>query len=181
MTLFSFRLLRSIFLQNELFWHDGIGFILPLLMLVVPGNECTFFTVITKWIYIILWASFLFGVIGLNAAHHGRSIYHDGDATRNDLDWGLYQLDSTIDRNDIKGSQFMVLTHFGEHILHHLFPTIDHGLLPQLYPVLWQTLDEFNEQLYQYPFLKHLLEQNLQLLRTKAHVKPIHELRKKLY
>lgn len=181
MITFYFRLLRSLFIQNELVWHDGIGFILPALMLLVAGEDCSWFTVIFKWIYILLWASFLFGVIGLNAAHHGRCIYHDGDTIRKDLDWGLYQLDSTIDRIDIKGSQFMVLTHFGEHILHHLFPTIDHGLLPQLYPVLWQTLNEFNEQLYQYPFLKHIIEQNLQLLRIKQHQKPIHQLRKELY
>lgn len=149
-------------------------------MLMVADSNSAAVTVISRWICIILWASFLFGLIGLNAAHHGPSIYHDGDAMRQDLDWGLYQLDATIDRNDIKGSQFMVLTHFGEHVLHHLFPTIDHGVLPQLYPILWNTLHEFNEHLYQYPMLEHILGQNKQLLRTKAHSKPIHELRKVL-
>lgn len=147
-------------------------------MLLVAGSEATWLPVIGRWLGIILWASFLFGVIGLNAAHHGPYIYHDGDALRQDLDWGLYQLDATIDRNDIKGSQFMVLTHFGEHILHHLFPTIDHGLLPQLYPLLWQTLHEFHEQLYQYPLLQHILQQNLQLLRTQPHHTAVHKLRK---
>lgn len=151
-----------------------------MLLVVADHHESTCLSVFGRWLTILLWASFLFGVIGLNAAHHGPSIYHDGDAVRQDLDWGLYQLDATIDRNDIKGSQFLVLTHFGEHILHHLFPTIDHGLLPQLYPVLWQTLDDFQEQLYQYPLIQHILQQNIQLLRTQPHQTAIHELRKDL-
>ncbi|GBP98303.1 Cytochrome b5-related protein [Eumeta japonica] len=58
--------------------------------------------------------------------HHTPAIYHDGDAQRKDRDWGLYQLDTVIDRSDIKKSQFMVLTHYGDHALHHLFPTLDH-------------------------------------------------------
>lgn len=59
------------------------------------------------------------------------------------MDWGVFQLDAVMDRKEITGSHFMVLTHFGDHALHHLFPTIDHGLLDALYPIFWQTCKDF--------------------------------------
>lgn len=37
---------------------------------------------LTMWMIIILIASFHFGMVGLNAAHHHPDIYHDGDAAR---------------------------------------------------------------------------------------------------
>ncbi|XP_037817581.1 cytochrome b5-related protein [Lucilia sericata] len=171
------RLLRSVFVKNELLWHDVIGFSLPLLMLICSNSSLT--NVLLHWSRIIAIGSFLFGLIGLNAAHHTPTIYHDGDANRKDRDWGLYQLDTVIDRGDIKGSQFMVLTHFGEHALHHLFPTLDHGVLPQLYPVFRKTLEEFKEELRECTFLEHIIGQNKQLLRTKPNPVPPCERNKK--
>lgn len=161
-----FRSLQSLSGKNQLYWHDVIGLIIPITMLIVNVNS-TFLQVMAQWVRITAISSFLFGLIGLNAAHHTPEIYHDGDAERVDRDWGLYQLDTAIDRSEIKGSQFMVLTHFGEHILHHLFPTLDHGLLPQLNPILLKTLEEFKEELREKSFLEHLVGQNKQLIRTK--------------
>lgn len=66
----------------------------------------------------------------------------------------------------------MVQTQFGEHILHHLFPTLDHAVLPQLYPIFRKTLQEFNEELREYSFIKHIIGQNQQLLRTKRNPIP---------
>lgn len=59
------------------------------------------------------------------------------------MDWGIFQLDAVMDRTDITGSHFLVLTSFGDHALHHLFPTIDHGLLEYLYPVFLTTCKRF--------------------------------------
>lgn len=59
------------------------------------------------------------------------------------MDWGIFQLDAVIDRTDITGSHFLVLTHFGDHALHHLFPTIDHGQLEYLYPVFTKICENF--------------------------------------
>ncbi|XP_073821724.1 cytochrome b5-related protein-like isoform X2 [Musca autumnalis] len=160
------RAVRSIFSKNELFWHDIIGFSLPLLMLLV--SQASPLSVFVQWFRIIAISSFIFGLIGLNASHHTPEISHDGDALRKDMDWGLYQLDTIIDRGDIKNSQFMCVTHFGEHTLHHLFPTLDHGLLPQLYPVFLKTLIEFKSELREITFLDHIIGQNQQLLRTEA-------------
>ena len=62
---------------------------------------------------------------------------------RDDRDWGLYQLDTVKDRVEIKGQFFLVLVLFGDHTLHHLFPTIDHAYLYDLYPELEETCKEF--------------------------------------
>lgn len=165
-----YRIAYSLLRKNILFWHDIIGFILPLFMMFIA--QVPILTVLRQWVVIIGLASFIFGVIGLNAGHHGPKIFHDGDANRNDRDWGLYQLDTIIDRSDIKGSQFLVLTHFGEHFLHHLFPTLDHGILPQLYPELYETLDEYQAQLRECSHWRHIVGQNKQLLRTKPNPLP---------
>ncbi|VEN43802.1 unnamed protein product [Callosobruchus maculatus] len=62
------------------------------------------------------------------------------------MDWGIFQLDAVRDRKDIVGSPFLVLTNFGDHALHHLFPTIDHGYLDSLYPEFYETCKEFGLQ-----------------------------------
>lgn len=62
---------------------------------------------------------------------------------KNEMDWGIFQLDAVMDRKDITGSHFLVLTNFGDHALHHLFPTIDHGLLDYLYPVFLEICKQF--------------------------------------
>lgn len=62
----------------------------------------------------------------------------------NERDWGIYQLDCVMDRHEINASQFLVLTNFGEHGLHHLFPTLDHAILKQIWPILMKTTEEFN-------------------------------------
>lgn len=55
----------------------------------------------------------------------------------------MFQMDAVMDRNDITGSPFRVLTNFGDHALHHLFPTVDHGHLNDLYTVFLKTCDDF--------------------------------------
>ena len=46
---------------------------------------------------------------------------------------------------DVKKSSSLLLsaTTFGNHALHHLFPTVDHSKLDALYPALLQTCREF--------------------------------------
>lgn len=52
-----------------------------------------------------------------------------------------------MDRHDINWSHFLVLTNFGDHGMHHLFPTLDHGMLNYLYPVFNRTCKEFGVSL----------------------------------
>jgi fatty acid desaturase len=53
-------------------------------------------------------------------------------------DWGLHQLDCVRDTKK-SPSLFFVVATFGNHALHHLFPTVDHSKLDVLYPVLIKT------------------------------------------
>lgn len=59
----------------------------------------------------------------------------------------LCQLDATIDKADeIHKTEFAILTTFGEHPLHHLFPTVCHSKLNLIKPVFEKTLEEFLEK-----------------------------------
>lgn len=95
------------------------------------------------WLVMHGSCSYWFGMIGLAAAHHHPDLYHAGDDWRYGRDWGLGQLDAVRDRSDVEMHFVAVLTMYGTHALHHLFPTLDHGQLDQLYPLLRQTCSEF--------------------------------------
>lgn len=64
-----------------------------------------------------------------------------------EVDWGIAELDAVVDRIEITGSHWLVLTNFGDHALHHFFPTLDHGHLELLYPILQETMKEFTVNL----------------------------------
>lgn len=85
---------------------------------------------------------------------------------RDGLDWGIYQIDTCIDRKDIRGNHLLGLIHFGDHCLHHLFPTLEHGALTELYPILFQTMHEFEMEFITYPWWKLICGQFQQLART---------------
>lgn len=128
-------------------------------------------SVIKYWIIITMAASFSFGAIGLNAAHHHPEITHEGDAIRPNPDWGIYQLDTVMDRETVKGSPFLVLTHFGEHALHHLFPTLDHAILPQLHGVFYETLEEFEYEIRECSWYEAIIGQHRQLAKETVNKK----------
>lgn len=79
------------------------------------------------------------------------------------MDWAELQLDAIMDRSDIQGNHFMTLTHFGDHSMHHLFPTLDHGVLPQLYPILFETIKHFEVQLQSCGWFEHIIGQYITL------------------
>ncbi|KAJ8929856.1 hypothetical protein NQ314_017461 [Rhamnusium bicolor] len=106
-------------------WDILLPFSVPALMFFITRESALFCAIMFLWI--IITSSIQFGLVGLNAAHHHPDIFHDGDASR----------------KDITGSHFLVLTNFGDHALHHLFPTIDHGLLEYLYPVFLEICEQF--------------------------------------
>ena len=58
---------------------------------------------------------------------------------RADRDFGLGQIDAVRDHVEFAHNPFIVLVTFGEHCLHHLFPTIDHTNLHHFYPVFHET------------------------------------------
>ncbi|KAK5641844.1 hypothetical protein RI129_010391 [Pyrocoelia pectoralis] len=128
---------------REAHLSDLVPFTLPLAMLLLSG--VTPMAVLKMWLFIVTMASFIFGAIAFNAAHHHPDIFHEGDAPRSaQVDWAIHQLDAVADRHEITHNAFLVLTNFGDHALHHLFPTLDHSTLNYLYPIFKKTLKEFN-------------------------------------
>ncbi|XP_053694354.1 cytochrome b5-related protein-like [Sabethes cyaneus] len=152
--------------KSSFYADDLIGFALPILMFLVDSSSIV--NVLKLWIYILLLTSFLFGLIGLNAAHHLPETFHSGDKISDDIDFGAYQIATIIDRADVKGSHFAVLTSFGDHCLHHMFPTMDHGVLPQLYPIFFQICEEFETVYRECSWLHHIISQHRQLARIEA-------------
>lgn len=75
------RIVFSITSNKNLFQRsDLVALIVPLVMIIFGDSNP--FTVFRVWLQIILVASFLFGLIGLNAGHHHPDIVHEGDKIR---------------------------------------------------------------------------------------------------
>jgi fatty acid desaturase len=91
---------------------------------------------------------------------------------RVDCDWGICQIDAVKDRTEINNSQFLVLVTFGEHCLHHLFPTVDHWHLHHLYPVFDETCKEFGITYKPGTVLDLLKGQFLQLAKNEPNQNP---------
>jgi len=70
-------------------------------------------------------------------------LFHDGDIPLPSWDWGLQQLDAVAERTAVVGCLPLTLTLFGDHGLHHMFPTVDHSKLAQLYPVFERVCGQF--------------------------------------
>lgn len=81
------------------------------------------------------------------------------------MDWGIYNLDTVIDRDELRGNHLLVISNFGDHALHHLFPTLDHGILPELYDILEETLIEFQAVLHHKKWWHCIVGQFKQLAR----------------
>ncbi|XP_063533222.1 cytochrome b5-related protein-like [Cydia strobilella] len=145
---FFIRNLSAIFRKDYFKKHwritDLVGFLVPLWMWVVSG--ATFYHVFTTWLCIIAGASLTFYKIGSNAAHHHPDIWKDGDQPSYGTetpDWGVHELEAVMDREDINRGHFTIMTFFGNHALHHLFPTLDHATLTYLYPIFIEYAQKF--------------------------------------
>lgn len=81
-----------------------------------------------------------------------------------------------MDRQELRGNKLLALTNFGDHALHHLFPTLDHGLLPELYNDFFKTMIEFEAECQCYPwFFETIKGQFQQLIRTEPQKLNSHE------
>lgn len=97
------------------------------------------------WSWVLIVSSFYFGYQGLSAGHHHPDNYHEGDALGADHDFGLMQLAATSTCTGLRGRTWLLLTltHFGDHRLHHMFPALDHAVLPLLEPALDEHLAQY--------------------------------------
>ncbi|KAJ8733394.1 hypothetical protein PYW08_001692 [Mythimna loreyi] len=133
---------RTDFYSRHYRWHDSIAFLLPLFMYIVSGT--TFFHAVYMWLWIVCTTSLITFAIGTSAAHHHPDIFKDGDQLKNTtVDWGMHELEAVMDRTDINSSLFTSMTFFGDHALHHLFPTLDNVTLRHFYPVFLKRCEQF--------------------------------------
>lgn len=77
-----------------------------------------------------------------NRGHHGTEQVHQSDEITS-YDFGEYQLSTTVDRVEANYNLFTTLAYSGEQVLHHLFPTLDAAVLPQLKDTFLKTCKEF--------------------------------------
>lgn len=77
-------------------------------------------------------------------------------------------MNANIDRSDVKSNRFLNLTLFGYQTLHHLFPTLDLNLLPQLFELFEDTCMEFNIQVRQLSWWALTVGRFQQLARCKG-------------
>ena len=85
-------------------------------------------------------------------------------------------MDTIIDRQELRGNALLTLANFGDHALHHLFPTLDHGILSELYDVFFETLLQFEAECLCYPwFFETIKGQFQQLTRTEPMKLDSHE------
>jgi len=121
--------------------------LLPILQYLLLLNNCSPVQAFWLWFLCHGAAGYWLIITSVTTTHHHPSLWHAGDEPRQNTDWGLHQLDTVRDLD--KRSLVLVLTTFGHHLLHHLFPSLDHSRLESLYPALWETCEEFGES---YPF-----------------------------
>jgi len=127
-----------------------ITFILPVAMYILGSRD--FRVVLKIWLFAMTVSSLLIGFLVSTSGHHHPKVYHEGDELPRSMDFGIFQMNAVIDRIDIKRNKFLSLIMFGNQILHHMFPTVDQSLLPQLNELFLDTCREFQIQLRELPW-----------------------------
>jgi len=160
-----------IFQDDKFLWEHCLPW-LQLVLLMFSTSDTT--SALYLWLTMHCMAGYML-VIQKTTTHHGPELYHAGDKLRTERDWGLHMLDTTRDMDkssDTWGvfSKPIVFTTFGNHLLHHLFPAVDHSKLELLYPALYETLMQFGEK-FDYKSLKELIvDFHAQLDRTEPNL-----------
>lgn len=148
-----------------MFIDELIGFTLPAAMFLFGNPTLSLFNfahLIILWVVILNIGGFMYSLFAFNNGHHGPEIVHEGDEFDN-LDFGVYQIMTIVDRKEIGDNLFRVLAYFGLHCLHHLFPTLDHSVLPHLQDVFKTTCEEFSVRSEETTILKAMIDQFKQL------------------
>jgi fatty acid desaturase len=136
--------LINCFIGNERFSLLEDSFPLWQLLAFVTFSSEPLGRCINLWLVIHGVCAYYLVVASLIGTHHHTSVYHAGDHPREEKDWGLYQMDATNDLDKrALGGLLLVAASFGDHLMHHMFPTVDHSRLNALYPALAETCTEF--------------------------------------
>ncbi|KAJ8727477.1 hypothetical protein PYW07_001596 [Mythimna separata] len=153
---------------KSLSWSNVIPFTIPAWMHLMGGLPLHW--TIAVWLLTLIPASLFFVWYGLTAGHHSHRNFFEGDVPRDEnIDWGLHQLDTIVERIDYAGNHFKSITRFGDHALHHLFPTLDHAELKYLYPTLFEHCEKFEFQLKTNTFYEAVISASKQLIRKRPY------------
>lgn len=109
-----------------------------------------------RCLFLYAASSAIFLHVSLAATHHCPEVWHAGDnpappSTESgdnskqslSMDWGVYQAMAIGSRPTVDASHTLASSSFGQHALHHMFPTIDQYYLQHIQIVYDQTLQEF--------------------------------------
>ncbi|TPX32325.1 hypothetical protein SmJEL517_g04504 [Synchytrium microbalum] len=169
------------FLKTQLLWFIGlpISWVVRMKGMFWDGKEVVrperFLMLIELWYMFKVSNSYLYPIplfalmhccsawtllsVGMYASHHvstdhGTS-WHAADDNM-PTDFGLLQVETTSDRIEVLGNPTLNLVSFGDHTLHHLFPTLDHAYLPLLYSPLVKTCKEFGVEFTFTTYMDHI-------------------------
>jgi fatty acid desaturase len=155
--------------ETKVFHYDElISLVLPAFMLVFQKLPITFevtHRIFWQWMSIIMIASFLYTLFAVNSGHHSPEIVHEGDEFDN-LDFGVFQIRAIVDRQAVDDHLFTVLGYYGLHTLHHMFPTLDHSILPKLEGIFLETCKDFSVEFRKKSVLSCVTDQFKQLARS---------------
>jgi fatty acid desaturase len=149
-SIISYRV-QGYFCSNDkvFYWDELIVLTLPAAMLLFGNQPITLVgagVIYGTWGFFFIPGEFLFASVFINRGHHGTEQIHQNDEVIS-LDFGEFQLGATADRIEANHNTFTSLAYFGEQVLHHLFPSLDQTLLPQLKETLVKTCKEFDIKL----------------------------------
>jgi fatty acid desaturase len=168
-----FLRVQGYFCSNDkvFYWDELIILTLPAAMFLFGSHPLTLSglaTVYGTWGFVVIPAEFMFALIFINRGHHGTEQAHQNDELKS-LDFGEFQIATTLNRKEANRNTFLSLSFFGDQVLHHLFPTLDGSILPQLRETLEKTCKEFDIKLpKETTILKASFEQFKQLFRSNA-------------
>ncbi|XP_025425694.1 cytochrome b5-related protein-like isoform X1 [Sipha flava] len=141
-------------------------FVIPTILFFCGSTTITIMCVCKLWLTMILTSSFVFTFLGLSVSHHFPNNFHDGDYVSTErIDWGLHQMETSAERNELIDNFFITMVTFGDHTLHHLFPSLDHSVILNLQDTFKYTCEEFGLDLTQKPFTTIVRGQFKQLVR----------------
>lgn len=121
-----------------------------------------------NWVFIVVPAELLFVAIFFNRGQLGSDLIHQNDEIKS-YDFGEYQLSTVVDRVEANRNTFTSMAYYGDQVLHRLFPTLDHAILPQLRKTLLETCKEFDIDLKpETTMIKAAIAQFKQLFRTET-------------
>lgn len=168
--MFRYRICGYFWAKDKVFYWDELILLGIPLSMIIFGKEAITWSLIVgvyvRWTQIVFAANFFFGCFYYNRGHHGSDQIHQGDEIKS-LDFGEFQLAATVDRREANFNTFTILAYSGEQVLHHLFPSLDSAILPQLKETLQKTCKEFDIDLKpETTMLKEAFGQIKQLYRS---------------